>query len=440
MDKWILPAAGILVVVTLLWWPFLLLVGSVLALYFVALAHFNHRRPLPYLSLAPAGDPTGGDQDAPRVIVNWFAKPGERTACRLYAPSSEPDGQEEAYPESLHIDPTPVQNIYTGKWVIHSVELPSMPSGTTFEYDIVRVPQELDHLTSDSNSPQLHPLFGKRPFRVMTPSPEFESAGLKKCTLRVVALGDLQPKAIVPPLLQWWILRQVRRSRPDLLLFLGDHTNEGTDPKGWVQFYHLLGPIACQTPVLGVPGNHDTELKRKTGPRAITEAYETFVNYPAPKQRYFLRVHGLQILAFDFTSGFGPGSPNMELLERVLPRLRADQWVVVLWHSSPHNTLRPGEAALTLRETVVPRLDAKGCRLWLAGHEHAYQRFRVGDTQFVTTAATSSFHHHRGNDEFLERLVMKFHFLQLEVTPDAIQCRAISLRGKNLDEFQISRS
>ena len=75
---------------------------------------------------------------------------------------------------------------------------------------------------------------------------------------------------------------------------------EGIDPVLWRYFLHIIGPVARNVPMLGVPGNHDLSLKRKGKAVIGKKAYETHVNYPDPKVYYGVHVHGIHVLALQF--------------------------------------------------------------------------------------------------------------------------------------------
>jgi hypothetical protein len=421
MEKWIPPVVIALILLLIFWPPFMLILLSLALFYYLTLLYFNHRIPPPYLSVTTDAE----------IVINWFTKETVYSAILLKGNADTCP----IFPESR------VVNEITGYLAINSAIIRNLPKNQNFLYEIVQVPSDSAQ-NSDLilNSASLKRLFSGKAYYFRTPSQDGLTNLDGEQKLTVIAFGDMQPKSKIPPLLQWWIMRKVARQHPDLLFFLGDHTMEGIDPLGWRQFYHILGLVAAHTPVLGVPGNHDTGLKRKGGLRKVHDSYLTYVNYPGEKSRYFVQLYGLQIFAFDFESGFGLESPNYRLLRENINKIHEDHWLITLWHSSPHNSVKVGEDVLDLRRNFVPVLNEKGCRLWLGGHEHSYQRFKVEDTYFLTSAATSSFHRHRANDEFLENLIMQFHFLKLSLDPSKILIEAISLTNQVLDIVQIEKA
>ncbi len=389
-----------------------------LILYFIALGRFNLRIPPPYISLT---------EDL-EVVINWFSKRDSNTRLELKSSIDSPTIK--SYMPKTTI------NEYTGKYAVNSAvingtrEAFNNSNNSMFYYQIIEL--KAGGSWDDPNARSVK--FGGKDLWIKFPQETFPQKDLK-----IVALGDLQPKSFIPPLLQWRIMSQVAKSNPDLFLFLGDHTMEGIDPVGWKHYFHLIGKIARNTPVLGVPGNHDTKLSRNGGVRDVQSAYKTFVNYPDPKSRYFLNVYGIQVLAFDFHSGFAEGSANLKLFDQAINNIDPKKWTIVLWHSSPYNTLRPNDQVKEQRSKIIPALNEKGCKLWLGGHEHSYQKFKVQGTYYITSAATSSFHDHHYVTENMELLEMQFHYLTLDITRKEILVKAISWKNKVIDEFTIDK-
>ncbi len=410
MDKWIPPTVVILLVLIIIYPIVLLILGILAAFYFLILSFFNLRTPPPYLSLTEDGN----------IVINWFAKQGQKTALHVIHDENTPN---------VYTPTKQITNKYTAQYSINSVVIPDLPYGRKIAYQIVKY-------IDNSEESSTRTLFGGPNYYLKRPPKHIsETAGLN-----AVAFGDLQPKAGIIPLIQWLAIRQAARQPVDVIFFLGDHTMEGISPAAWRQFYHLIGKIARNTPLLGVPGNHDTKLRRKHGPRNIRDAFSTHVNYPQEKFRYFVEFADLQVLAFDFHSGFDLDSDNYALFEDHVEKLKEDKWVLGLWHSSPHNTLLPTPQVEDLRENLLPQLTAKGCQLWLGGHEHSYQKFKINSTYFLTSAATSSFHDHFDNEEHLEKLEMHYHVMRLKFFPNRCDIRAISIWGKELDAFSIMKN
>lgn len=408
MDKWIVPTILILILISI-FFPYLLLMLILFSLlYFGPLIYFNFSLPPPYLSVTT---------DL-LLQINWISRIQQKTKLVLFL---DKNNKIELVPDHI------TTNEFTGKYSVNSKvlkELNQLPPLSKINYQIVELGEKKSKI-----------LFGGKKYWFNLPS-----AQLPQKPLKIAVLGDLQPKKPIPPLLQWYIMNQVKRTQPDFFLYLGDHTMEGLIPEGWRQFYHVIGKIAKNIPILGIPGNHDIQLKRKGEKRLIEAAYLTYVNYPEPKNRYFLKLYGINILAFDFLNNFSEQSQNYALLQESLPKMEPKDWSFVLWHSSPYNTLKSNTDVEFIRDKVIPKLETKQNHLWLGGHEHSYQKYKVNQTYYITTAATSSFHHNHHSLDHMEKLILKFHFVLLKIDEHKIQVQVIGLDNKYLDEFTIQKN
>jgi hypothetical protein len=416
MERWIPPAV---VAFLALCWLAPWVVAALLIMVVMVLATtpcFSRRTPPPYLSLTEDG----------RLRINWLMKVGgfpdepAPLAWRITL-EGEPGDAHTVGSDQPH---ECTRNEYTGAYAVVSVVLPALTPGRRYAYAI----------WDESTPGRPHRLFGGSRYWLRGPL-----TGFSEIPLRVAALGDLQPKRGIPPLLQWYVLHRVRKARPDLLLNLGDHTMEGIDLALWRMYLNVIGVVARNTPVLGVPGNHDLALKRRGGIVRGVDAYRTYVNYPGTKTCYATHFGGLHLLGLPFEGPYGPGSPTHDLVARETNAHDPRDWLVTLWHSSPHNTLKLTPDAAAVREHIVPLIHEAGGRLWFGGHEHTYQRFVVDGAHYVTTAATSSFHRHDVNREGLVVYRLKFHFVQFEVEPQAVRVTAVPILGRSLDEFVITR-
>jgi predicted phosphodiesterase len=422
MDKWIFPTVIILLLIIIFWPPFLIIIAIILVSWWVDVMYFMRTTPPPYLSITAELN----------IVINWFSKGTTKTALIIYSQENSIKKSVDKTHKQVYQPQSSIQNEFTASYTVNSVTLPKLTPNARYYYEIVGY--EHENITENETETEAKKIFHGNDFWFIQPTAEAPSRPLK-----IVTFGDIQPQCNVPPLLQWMIMHHVAKQKPDLFLFLGDHTNEGTVPELWRFFYHLLGKICRNTPMFGVPGNHDTKLKRKTGPRMIQKAYQTHVNYPEPKSRYFLKLYGINLFAFDFASGFAKTGENYQLFEKHIKDLNKEDWTFLLWHSSPHNSLTPGEQANDIRKNLIPVLDEKSKAVWFGGHEHSYQKFKVKDTYYITTGATSSFHKHWKNEEYLEKLVKEYHFVTLDVDKGSIDVKAINIHNKLIDEFQIQK-
>lgn len=111
-----------------------------------------------------------------------------------------------------------------------------------------------------------------------------------------------------------------------------------------------------------------------------------------------------------------------------------------LYTSGKHST--DGNTLLRLREMLEPILAENGVKLYLAGHDHHYERSKViqGIQHFVSGAAgrIRDIFHKDTPTYPREKALQKFHFMVFEETPEGLRFEVLSRRGKVLDAGTVS--
>lgn len=420
MDKWIPPALLAYIVIAILFPWILLITAFVLLVWLFFLYYFYTTAPTPYLSVDNKG-----------IRVNWFTAGRFLKTELVYQIEDKSEPAKTLFPSDF------IHNEATGPFYLYSEKITDFVPGAKYSYKIVE--------TKDNGKRRT--LFGGNDYYFIGPylGDGWDSNCIKN-KFRVGVFGDMQPRTLNPPLFQWQIIRALKKYNPDLILYLGDHTMFGINAFQWRWLYHILGPISKNTPILGVVGNHDlkTAPEDKDKPEKRGYFYRTYVNYPENKAYYSVTINNIQVLAFDFGQPIEAGSPEYNYMVEKIQENTPNQELVCMWHVSPYTTMLPSEKVQNMRDLIIPKIEQKGGRLWFGGHEHAYQHFLVNDIHYITSAATSSFHKHWQTEDYMEKLVMKMHFVIADFCFDDeykgdIQIRAISKRNQLIDQFTIEK-
>lgn len=250
---------------------------------------------------------------------------------------------------------------------------------------------------------------------------------------------------------QWEVARQMWRTYQDkpfaAALVLGDNVYEDGEPhlfdaaigkpygklmKAGVRFFPVLG-------------NHD--VRQGFGPQQ--SAY-----WGAPP--FYSQVLGnVEIFALD-TTVFLPGydrcyrenpflahrqaKTQLQWLENALSKSQAKYKVVMghypMYSSGLHGA--KGDSTLKLRRILEPVLAKYGVDVYLAGHEHHYEKSKPiqGVRHFVSGAGGQVRRevHYRDNPPYpREALAARLHFMVFEETPRGLRYEAIAKTGEVLD-------
>jgi 3',5'-cyclic AMP phosphodiesterase CpdA len=129
-------------------------------------------------------------------------------------------------------------------------------------------------------------------------------------------------------------------------------------------------------------------------------------------------------------------APQMKWIEQELAASRA-AWKIVFFHHPPFSAGKRHGSDMALRDRLHPLLAKHGVQLVLNGHDHIYQRTKPqqGVNYFVSGAGGKV---RKGDMDASDTTVEKgyddsYHFMLFDVTPEAIQFRAVNEKGQEID-------
>ena len=262
-------------------------------------------------------------------------------------------------------------------------------------------------------------------------------------SIRVVVIGDSGVLGFFRRKVQWRVAAEAARFRPDLFIHLGDIVySHGGDPvEEFAEgFFDPFRGILRDAPVCPTPGDHD---------QAIAEGAvynESFFVPEGPEGRWYSFDRGpAHFVSLDTSTLRGFTAAQMEWLERDL-QASVLPWKVIFTHHPPIGAHGDGQLDDPLQ--LAPVLEVarrRGVRLILAGHEHAYLRYKpLGDGPFapilvVSGGGGATLSSTVGIDPRLERFWVRHHHLRLAISPDRLECAAVGLEEEVLDRFTLER-
>jgi len=112
-----------------------------------------------------------------------------------------------------------------------------------------------------------------------------------------------------------------------------------------------------------------------------------------------------------------------------------DRWIIAAMHHPPYSAGYHGSSE-EVREAFVPLFEKYGVDLVFAGHDHDYQRSRPIDNITYVVAGGGAKLRPTGTDSFTEISVSALHYVDLEITNDALVATVVGL-DRIIDEFTI---
>jgi hypothetical protein len=242
----------------------------------------------------------------------------------------------------------------------------------------------------------------------------------------------------------------IQRSRPDLLLMVGDAVSRGKRYEDWEQYF--FGPARAllhSTPFYLCWGNHE---ERASWAR-------DFVAYPEPKAYYSFDYGNVHFIALDCTElieyrdGLPVATPELRpegaqwrFLEADLAASRAT-WKMVFFHYPPYVS---ADYEVEQLRVLCPVLEAQGVDLVFNSHTIVYERshpLRQGRVDlergivYVVAGGAGAknewFHPQRAWHTAQAQAVP--HFVQVVVAGPTLELRAIDEQGRLFDIFQMKK-
>jgi len=179
----------------------------------------------------------------------------------------------------------------------------------------------------------------------------------------------------------------------DVWLLLGDNAyNDGRDGDYQTNFFEIYPEVTRQSVIWPAIGNHEVDVFGTGDDSAYLEIFSLPTRgeaggVPSGNERYYSFDYGnIHFVCLDSeVSSREPGSPQLTWLQADLAANTKD-WLIVFWHSPPYSKgshdsdSRPN--LRTMRENVVPMLEAHGVDLVLCGHSHVYERSYLIDGHY----------------------------------------------------------
>ena len=230
--------------------------------------------------------------------------------------------------------------------------------------------------------------------------------------------------------------------RPDFALHLGDVIY----PKGLHAhyssgFFRPFAELIRNAPVYAVPGNHDVMnaagqqlLANFHGPaNAITGDARCF-----SFARGAVRIIGLDCNTHYTGDRYQPGHPTYRFLMAELARC-TEPWIVVASHFPMKSASRQRDRG-DLLLSMLPELERWQVSLYLAGHDHCYQRFGPNEklpVPLVVSGGGGKRLYDVRPDPRAAALAKAHHWCAVTVRGRELRIRARDLDGGELDDFAL---
>ncbi len=172
--------------------------------------------------------------------------------------------------------------------------------------------------------------------------------------------------------------------QPDLAILTGDLVDRGSDEGDWARFFEIAGPLLRSLAIFPAIGNHEYASRGK-GLVAFMQYFRWPLARPDDEPPWYsFDIGSTHFVALDSNSYKSPR--QLSWLDRDLreARRRGARAIFVYAHEGPASSGMHGDNAICVRD-YVPLMERYRVSMFFGGHDHDYERGRVGTLDYVVT-------------------------------------------------------
>lgn len=253
----------------------------------------------------------------------------------------------------------------------HELRLAGLKPGTTYQYRVAVRAQ-----------PQTVAIAGGLPLGGVVDAGEavFHTPPEAGQPLRFIVYGDVRSGHDVHALLN----RRMLEEDPDFALVTGDLVDRGSDEGDWERFFEVAAELLKQVAIFPAPGNHEA-ARRGQGMAAFLQAFRGPAREGEEATGYYsFDAGGVHFVALDSNQYRSPRQTAWLDQDLAAARKRGARALFVYAHVPPYSTGLHGDSKVMV-ESYVPILEKHKVEMFFGGHDHHYERGRVGALDYVVT-------------------------------------------------------
>ncbi|PJJ84153.1 metallophosphoesterase family protein [Mucilaginibacter auburnensis] len=228
------------------------------------------------------------------------------------------------------------------------------------------------------------------------------------------------------------LFKDVSERKPSALFIMGDVVSSGKKEKAWKNMDKYIGQsVKDSIPVYATLGNHDVMFNAKQG---MLKFKKRFPDYEPTGFSVVIDSVAVLLLNSNFSAMSSADTAKQnEWYKAKLKKLDTDpsiKMIIVGCHHSPYTNSRVVKPSLSVQQNfVAPFITSRKCILFISGHSHNYEQFKMQGKNFVVIGGGGGLHQGvKENNDVMNDVAAGYKplFHYLEVRRDGTQLNVLS--------------
>lgn len=225
------------------------------------------------------------------------------------------------------------------------------------------------------------------------------------------------------------IFKEISIRRPSALFILGDVVSSGKKVKAWKNIDKYMVQAAKDSiPIYATLGNHDVMFNAKRGMQNFKTRFPAYepTGYVVVKDSVAVVLLNSNFKAMS-SADIGKQNTWYQNKLNALDRDASVKLIIVGCHHSPYTNSKVVKPSVQVQQNfVVPFIKSTKAALFLSGHSHNYEEFKVQGKHFVVIGGGGGLHQNvKANNDVMNDVAEDykpvFHYLEVTRKNDKLE-------------------
>ncbi len=225
------------------------------------------------------------------------------------------------------------------------------------------------------------------------------------------------------------VVRAIEQVHPQAVFHTGDLVGDGRVEADWDTFFTITGHLLKTTAFYPTLGNHEHD----------SPLYYKHFNLPRSEQWYSVNIDSIKFIVLNSCTKTDRKSEQYKWLQKELKDAGAEtKFTVAVFHHPPYSSGPHEEDEKHLRESWGFLFRKYGVDAVFNGHDHDYERSKVGDIYYIVAGAGGAPLYSKSRDNPYSQVFLKeISFCRLDRSGDTLKIETLDTLLNRIDHVEI---